>query len=134
MSKRMAINMIVGVLIVTGVVVWAVMQPPRYSSFPDAIRGDLRQKGYAVDRVELLHMWPDTVNTLSFGSNIRVIMVTGSEHWGRLDCRIGRRDCVYYLPMAKIFQEQLPDLVREQVWYEGVLLWLERLQSRLGLS
>jgi hypothetical protein len=119
--------------VVCGLVVWALLQPPRCSSFPDAIRGDLTQRGYAVDRVELLHMWPDTVNTLSFGANVRVIMVTGSEHWGRLDCRIGRRDCVYYLPMAKIFQQSLPDLVRERSWREEVQVWVAQLWLRLGL-
>jgi hypothetical protein len=119
--------------VVCGLVVWALLQPPRYSSFPDAIRGDLTRRGYAIDRVELLHMWPDTVNTLSFGANVRVIMVTGSEHWGRLDCRIGRRDCVYYLSMAQVFQQPLPDLVRERSWREEVQVWVAQLWLRLGL-
>jgi|GEM_PF-2158942 len=133
MNKSFIVIGVVCAFMVFGVV-WVLLQPPRYTSFPDAIRGDLTRRGYAVDRVELLHMWPDTVNTLSFGSNIRVIMVTGSEHWGRLDCKIGRRDCVYYLPMAKIFQEPLPDLVREQPWFEEVRLWFVRLPSLLGLE
>lgn len=132
MNRRLMLITSIAVSI-CGVVVWLLLQPPRYTSFPDAIRGDLRQRGYAVDRVELLHAWPDTVNTLSFGANVRVIMVTGSEHWGRLDCRVGRRDCVYYLPMAKVFQQQLPDLVREQSWDEEVRRWVERLRLRLGL-
>ncbi len=134
MNRRIVTISSVSVVVVVGVVLWLLLQPPRYTSFPDAIRGDLRSRGYAVDYVELLHMWPDTVNTLSFGSNIRIVMRTGSEHWGRLDCRIGRRDCVYYLPMAQIFQAPLPDLVRERVWYEELWMWFARLQSRLGLS
>jgi hypothetical protein len=93
----------------------------------------LRQRGYAVDRVELLHMWPDTVNTLSYGASVRVIMVTGSDHWGRLDCKVGRRDCVYYLPMAKVFQQALPDLVRERSWREEVQIWGAQALLRLGL-
>lgn len=133
MMSRATLMTIIAVVLMCGVVVWVLLQPPRYSSFPDAIRGELMRKGYAVERVELLHMWPDTVNTLSFGSNIRIIMVTGSEHWGRLDCRIGRRDCVYYLPMAKIFQEPLPDLVSEQSWFDEVQIWFARLVSQLGL-
>lgn len=132
--NRSLIPYIVGIGVCVCIVVILMVQTPRYSSFPDAIRGDLMQRGYAVDRVELLHAWPDTVNTLSYGANVRVIMRTGSEHWGRLDCRVGRRDCVYYLPMAKVFQQQLPDLVRPRVWYEEVMQWVARLQSRLGLS
>ena len=77
MTRRtMQIIAIVGCI--CGLVAWILLQPTRYTSFPDAIRGDLRQRGYAVDRVELLHAWPDTVNTLSYGANVRVIMVTGS--------------------------------------------------------
>ncbi|MFN5059051.1 MAG: hypothetical protein ACK5GU_03950 [Chloroflexota bacterium] len=132
MTRRM-MQIIIAVGCVCGLVAWVLLQPPRYSSFPDAIRGDLRQRGYAVERVELLHMWPDTVNTLSFGANVRVIMVTGSEHWGRLDCKVGRRDCVYYLPMAKIFQQALPDLVRERSWREEVQIWGAQALLRLGL-
>ncbi|MFZ9856899.1 MAG: hypothetical protein ACO3F2_01020 [Roseiflexaceae bacterium] len=132
MTRRtMHIIAIVGC--VCALVAWILLQPPRYTSFPDAIRGDLRQRGYAVDRVELLHMWPDTVNTLSFGANVRIIMVSGSEHWGRLDCKIGRRDCVYYLPMAKVFQQELPDLVRVRSWREEVQIWGAQALSRLGL-
>jgi hypothetical protein len=132
MNRQVA--QIIGVVgLVCSVVAWMLLQPPRYSSFPDAIQGDLRQRGYTVDRVELLHMWPDTVNTLSYGANVRVIMVTGSEHWGRLDCKVGRRDCVYYLPMAKIFQQALPDLVREQSWRDEVQIWFAQVWLRLGL-
>jgi hypothetical protein len=130
---RRTMQIIAMVGCICGLVAWILLQPTRYTSFPDAIRGDLRQRGYAVDRVELLHAWPDTVNTLSYGANVRVIMVTGSEHWGRLDCKIGRRDCEYYLPMAKVFQQELPDLVRERSWREEVQIWGAQVLSRLGL-
>lgn len=132
MSRQTLYLISVGIC-VCGLIAWVLLQPPRYSSFPDAIKGDLQQRGYAVDRVELLHMWPDTVNTLSYGANVRVIMVTGSEHWGRLDCKVGRRDCVYYLPMAQVFQQALPDLVRERSWREEVQQWGAQVLSRLGL-
>ena len=106
---------------ILGVGAWLTQQPPQYNSFPDAIRGDLATLGVAVQQVELIHQWPDTVNDVNYGANLHITLVSGADHWGRLDCRTWRRDCVYTVAALDVHMQALPDLVKQLPWY--VRLW-----------
>ena len=87
------------------------LQPPRYNSFGDAIGADLRQQGIAVRRIELVHAWPDSVNTISYGANLRVTLVSGRVVWGRLECQHLTQNCTYQVNMNDMGRRALLDLV-----------------------
>ena len=94
-------------IVIVGVGFW--LQPPRYNSFGDAIRADLRQQGIAVRRIELVHAWPDSVNTISYGANLRVTLVSGRVVWGRLECQHLTQNCTYQVNMNDMGRRALLD-------------------------
>jgi len=87
------------------------LQPPRYQSFGDAIGADLRQQGMAVRNIELVHAWPDSVNTISYGANLRVTLVSGRVVWGRLECQQQQKNCTYQVNINAMTRRPLLDLV-----------------------
>lgn len=117
----------VGVVAVMVVIAWQLTRPAQYRSFPDAIDADLRAVGIAVQQVELIHQWPDTVNDVNYGANILITLPSGTQHWGRLDCRSWRRDCVYTVAAFDVHLKALPDLVKTAPWNERLWQWLQRL-------
>lgn len=84
----------------------------RYSSFDDAIRANLTTQGVAVRAVEVIHAWPDTVNNITYGANLRVVLTSGAVYWGRLECRGWQRQCAYRLTSMHQEWQQLADLVK----------------------
>lgn len=96
-------------IVVVGVVLW--LQPPRYNSFGDAIGADLRHQGITVRDVELVHAWPDTVNTISYGANLRVTLMSGRIVWGRLECVYQQQNCTYQMNINAMTRRPLADLV-----------------------
>jgi hypothetical protein len=106
-------------IVIVGVVLW--LQPPRYNSFGDAIGADLRQQGIAVRHVELVHAWPDTVNTISYGANLRVTLVSGRVVWGRLECQHLTQNCTYQVNMNDMGRRALLDLVDGVSWPQQIV-------------
>lgn len=111
---------------ICGVMLLVTQMSGRYSSFPDAIRADLRTQGIAVRTVEELHTWPDTVNNITYGANIRVVLVSGSMYWGRLECRAWQKQCAYRLAALQPMWRSLADLVAPPVWWEWLHAWYDR--------
>jgi len=118
MMPRWAI--VVGVCILIVGVLFAQISG-RYSAYPDAIRADLRAQGVAVRSVEVLHMWPDTVNTITYGANVRVMLTSGALYWGRLECRGWQKKCAYRLASLQQDWRPLADLVAQPAWWD----WLQ---------
>jgi hypothetical protein len=106
-------------VVIVGVEFW--LQPPRYNSFGDAIRADLRQQGIAVRRIELVHAWPDSVNTISYGANLRVTLVSGRVVWGRLECQHLAQNCTYQVNMNDMGRRALLDLVDGVSWPQQIV-------------
>jgi hypothetical protein len=122
------------VVLVVGVAYWALSTPVRYTSFRDAIVADMGAQGIAVRDVEIIHQWPDTVNDVNFGANLRITLVSGADVWGRLDCRTWRRDCVYTVQAFAIHIRSFPDLVKTSSWRESFVGWLGQRWHALRLS
>ena len=99
----------------------------RFSSFNDAIEADLTDQGVAVRAVDVIHAWPDTVNNITYGANLRVVLTSGAVYWGRLDCRAWQRQCAYRLTTMHRDWQPLADLVapsRIQEWLDFLDNWL----------
>lgn len=112
-------------IVVVGVVLW--LQPPRYNSFGDAISADLHQQGIAVRQIELVHVWPDTVNTISYGANIRVMLVSGRIAWGRLECQHLTQHCTYQINMNNMGRRVLLDLVDGVSWQMQIVQFINQI-------
>lgn len=102
-------------------ILWRI--PARYSAFPDAIMADLTTRGIAVRVVDVLHTWPDTVNTLSYGANIRVVLLSGAVYWGRLECRSTTTRCAYRIVSLDPSWIPLADLVAPSDWWQYITDW-----------
>lgn len=111
-------------VIVAGIAYWALSTPVRYTSFRDALVADMGDQGIAVQDVEIIHQWPDTVNDVSFGANLRITLASGADVWGRLDCRGWRRDCVYTVQSFAIHLRSFPDLVKNPSWRDSLIDWV----------
>ena len=111
-------------VIVAGIAYWALSTPVRYTSFRDALVADMGDQGIAVSDVEIIHQWPDTVNDVSFGANLRITLASGADVWGRLDCRGWRRDCVYTVKSFAIHLRSFPDLVKTPLWRDSLIEWV----------
>jgi len=103
------------------------LQPPRYNSFGDAIGADLRQQGIAVRRIELVHAWPDSVNTISYGANLRVTLVSGRVVWGRLECQHLTQNCTYQVNMNDMGRRALLDLVDGVSWPQQIVQFITQI-------
>ncbi|NBU64103.1 MAG: hypothetical protein EBS29_06345 [Chloroflexia bacterium] len=97
------------------------LQPPRYHSFGDAIEADLRQQGIAVRNIELVHSWPDTVNSISYGANLRMTLISGRVVWGRLECQQQQRNCTYQLNINAMARRPLLDLAEGKNIFDMIL-------------
>lgn len=110
---------------IVGVVLW--LQPPRYNSFADAVAADLRQQGLATSRIELVHAWPDTVNTISYGANLRVTLLSGRVVWGRLECQQQTQNCMYQLNINDMGRRPLLDLLNEASWLTQIVQFINQI-------
>ncbi|MFM7679185.1 MAG: hypothetical protein ACKO83_10100 [Roseiflexaceae bacterium] len=120
------------VIIACGICVIAVLlwrMTGRFSSFHEAIAADMTSRGIAVRQVEVLHTWPDTVNTITYAANLRVILTSGAIYWGRLDCLGWQKQCKYRITALQQTWIPLADLVVPSVWWE----WWQTIASRLRL-
>jgi hypothetical protein len=113
-------------VVICGVLVFLAQVTGRHSSFPDAIQADLRTQRIAVRSVEVLHTWPDTVNNITYGANLRVVLTSGSVYWGRLDCLGWQKQCKYRLTGLQQAWIILPDLVAPSPmweWWQRLVAW-----------
>jgi hypothetical protein len=112
-------------------VLW--LQPPRYHSFGDAIGADLRQQGIAVRGIELVHAWPDAVNDISYGANLRVTLVSGRVVWGRLECLQQQQQCTYQVNINDMPRRPLLDLVDGTPWDYVVVQFINQIIQKFHI-
>lgn len=129
MQSRMTLRTIIGVLAglclaCTLVGALAVMLRPRtFSSRVEAIGYVLRQRGITYQEIYIDHTWPDTVNTISYGANLVVIVGDQGKIGGRIDCKTMNDGCRIALPKLGVDWTAIPDLTIPHDM--PLLTWLE---------
>jgi len=100
------------------------MQPRVFSNRRDAIAYALDQRGIKYQAIYIDHSWPDTVNNLTYGANLRIVIPNRSEIPGRIECRSGERDCYINVERLQLDRVTIPDLSAPRKiplleWLEG---------------
>jgi hypothetical protein len=101
----------------------AALRPPRFSSRVDAIGYVLAQRNVRYEVIYVNRTWPDTVNSIVYGANLRVIMRDRSELPGRVECRTGDHDCYISVDKLGLDRISIPDLTVQRD--PPILIWLE---------
>lgn len=99
------------------------LQPPRFTSRADAIGYVLQQRGIIFEHVYVNRAWPDTVNSITYGANLIIVLSGVEEVPGRIECRSGEQNCYINVVRLGIDRAPIPDLSKPRE--APLLTWLE---------
>jgi len=113
--------------VTAGAVLW--LRPQWFDTHQEAIGYVLDRHGIAYQQVEVMHVWPDTLDRYSYGADVIVLRPSASQVVGRIVCASGKTGCYLRLPALGIMHEPVPELAAPSPWRS----WLKRTLSRITL-
>jgi hypothetical protein len=103
-----------GCMIAAGLVVW--LRPQWFDTHQEAIGYMLDRQGIAYQQVEVMHVWPDTLDRYSYGADVVVLRKNADKAVGRIVCAAGKTGCYLRLPTLGIIHEPVPELAAPSPW------------------
>lgn len=108
------------------------LRPRQFTTHRDAIGFELASRDIAYQQIYLNRSWPDTLTDEYYGADLQVLLPSGRNAVGRLECKVRRTNCMFTVRTLGIFREPLPELVAEAEQPEW-LRWAEQMAARLGI-
>ncbi|MDQ2997534.1 MAG: hypothetical protein M3R61_10810 [Chloroflexota bacterium] len=113
-------SMAVGCMLVAGVTLW--LRPRWFDTHQEAIGYILDRHGIAYQQIEVMHVWPDTLDQDAYAADVVVLRPSASQAIGRIVCASGRSKCYLRVRVLGILHEPVPDLAAPSPWRN----WLKR--------
>lgn len=104
-------------------------RPRSFATFSEAVGYVLDQRGIAYESVFIDRSWPDTVNDITYGANLLIVLPDNGTVLGRLDCRGWKKDCFFTVREFGIYREPLPALTEQRR-----LPWIAWIEEALGVK
>src|SRR6266508_3893447 len=128
--NRIAILVLVsvaaGCVLAASLTVW--LRPPWFDTHQEAIGYVLDRHGIAYEQVEVMHVWPDTLDRNSYGADVVVLRTDADRAVGRIVCASGKTGCYLRLPSLGILHEPGPELAAPSPWRT----WLKQNLARFA--
>ncbi len=105
------------------------LRPHSFATFSEAVGYVLDQRGIAYESVFIDRSWPDTVNDITYGANLLIVLPDNGTVLGRLDCRGWKKDCFFTVREFGIYREPLPALTEQRR-----LPWIAWIEEALGVK
>jgi len=120
------VSVVAGCALAAGVMLW--LRPQWFDTHQEAIGYVLYRHGIAYEQVEVMHVWPDTLDRYSYGADVVVLRENADKAVGRIVCAIGKTGCYLRLPSLGLLHEPVPDLAAPSPWRA----WLKRNLARFA--
>jgi len=104
----------VGCMLATGATVW--LRPQWFDTHQEAIGYVLDRHGIAYEQIEVMHVFPDTLDRNSYGADVVVLRNNAEKAVGRIVCAAGKTGCYLRLPSLGIPHESVPELAAPSPW------------------
>ncbi|MDW8214616.1 MAG: hypothetical protein RMJ55_13735 [Roseiflexaceae bacterium] len=104
------------------------LRPRSFATFSEAVGYVLDQRGVAYESVFIDRSWPDTVNDITYGANLLIVLPDKGTVIGRLDCRGWKKNCFVSVREFGIYREPLPELTEHRR-----LPWIAWIEQTLGI-
>lgn len=128
--SRMAILVLAAVVaacvLAAGVTFW--LRPRWFDTHQEAIGYMLDRHGIAYERVEVTHVWPDTLDRDAYAADVVVLRAGANEAIGRIVCASGMSACYLRLRSLGIIHEPVPELAPPSPWRS----WLKQNLARFA--
>ncbi len=128
--NRIAILVLVsvaaGCVLAASLTVW--LRPQWFDTHQEAIGYVLDRHGIAYEQVEVMHVWPDTLDRNSYGADVVVLRTDADRAVGRIVCASGKTGCYLRLPSLGILHEPVPELAAPSPWRT----WLKQNLARFA--
>jgi hypothetical protein len=115
-----------GCMLAAGATLW--LRPQWFDTHQEAIGYVLDQHGIAYAQVEVMHVWPDTLDHNSYGADVAVLRTGAARAIGRIVCAAGKTGCYLRLPSLNIIHEPVPELAAPSPWRT----WLKQRLARFA--
>jgi hypothetical protein len=119
-------SVVAGCVLATSVALW--LRPQWFDTHQEAIGYVLDQRGIAYEQVEVMHVWPDTLDRNSYGADVVVLRNNAAQAIGRIVCAVGKTKCYLRLPSLNIIHEPVPELAAPSPWRT----WLKQNLARFA--
>ena len=116
----------VGCMLATGATVW--LRQQWFDTHQEAIGYVLDRHGIAYEQVEVMHVWPDTLDRNSYGADVVVLRNNADQAVGRIVCASEKTGCYLRLPTLGIIHEPVPELAAPSPWRT----WLKQNLARFA--
>jgi len=116
--NRIAILVLVsvaaGCVLAASLTVW--LRPQWFDTHQEAIGYILDRHGIAYEQVEVMHVWPDTLDRDAYAADVVVLRAGANQAIGRIVCASGKTGCYLRLPSLGILHEPVPELAAPSPW------------------
>jgi hypothetical protein len=119
-------SVVAGCLLATSIALW--LRPQWFETHQEAIGYVLDRRGIAYEQVEVMHVWPDTLDRNSYGADVVVLRNNADQAIGRIVCAVGKTGCYLRLPSLNIIHEPVPELAAPSPWRT----WLKQNLARFA--
>ncbi len=119
-------SMTAGCMVAAGVTLW--LRPRWFDAHQQAIGYILDRHGIAYQQIEVMHVWPDTLDHNSYGADVMVLRTSADQAIGRIVCASGKTGCYLRLPTLDIIHEPVPELAAPSPWRS----WLKQNLARFA--
>jgi hypothetical protein len=115
-----------GCVLATGATVW--LRPQWFDTHQEAIGYILDRQDIAYEQVQVMHVWPDTLDRNSYAADVVVLRAGANQAIGRIVCTSGISACYLRLPSLGIIHEPVPELAAPSPWRT----WLKQNLARFA--
>jgi hypothetical protein len=116
----------VGCVLAAGVALW--LRPQWFDTHQEAIGYVLYRHSIDYEQVEVMHVWPDTLDRYSYGADVVVLRENADKAVGRIVCAAGKTGCYLRLPSLGLLHEPVPELAAPSPWRT----WLKQTLARFA--
>ncbi len=97
-----------GCVLTAGITLW--LRPRWFDTHQEAIGYILDRHGIAYERVEVMHVWPDTLDRDAYAADVVVLRASAKQVVGRIVCASRMSACYLRLRSLGITHEPVPEL------------------------
>jgi hypothetical protein len=115
-----------GCVLAASVTFW--LRPRWFDTHQEAIGYVLDRHGITYQQIEVMHVWPDTLDRNSYGADVIVLRTGADRVVGRIVCTSGKTGCYLRLPRLDIIREPVPELADPSPWRS----WLKQNLARFA--
>jgi hypothetical protein len=120
-------SVVAGCVLAGGVTLW--LRPQWFDTHQEAIGYVLYRHGISYEQVEVMHVWPDTLDRYRYNADVVVLRDNADKAVGRIVCAAGKTGCFLRLPSLGLLHEPVPDLAAPSPWRA----WLKQTLAHFAL-